>query len=207
VRVRKRQERQRGTVQRAPEQRSCGADARGQQDRQRGPREAGAWSAPEKRTCSKLQLPGLLIARKDRRAIQRFARLCSYPSSVCYMCRSVVCERSAVALEGLQSSLEGNAGRRKLTLASASGTAQLTTRGWRIERERHSTRLIWYVTLISTKYVPDKHISHCVLSQLSIGQVNSVPPNIFRSYFELHHAQPWWINSAQRSRRPRAKQA
>jgi len=57
--VRKRQERQRGPVQRAPEQRCCGTDARGQRDRQRGPREAGAWSAPEKRTFSKLQLPDL----------------------------------------------------------------------------------------------------------------------------------------------------
>ena len=37
----------------------AGADARGQRDRQRGPREAGVWSAPEKRTTSKFQLTGL----------------------------------------------------------------------------------------------------------------------------------------------------
>ena len=48
--MRERQERQRGPGQRAPEQRSFGADARGQRDRQRGPREAGLWSAPEKHT-------------------------------------------------------------------------------------------------------------------------------------------------------------
>jgi len=45
--------------QRAPEQTSCGADARGQRDRQRGPREAEACTAPKERSFSKLQLNGL----------------------------------------------------------------------------------------------------------------------------------------------------
>ena len=39
-------------------------------------REAGARSAPEKRSCSKLQLTGLWLAEEDRRAVQRFARRC-----------------------------------------------------------------------------------------------------------------------------------
>ena len=63
--------------QRAPEQRSCGADARGQQDRKRGPREAGAWSAPEKRTFRSCSLMGFDLRQDSSRAVQRFARLCS----------------------------------------------------------------------------------------------------------------------------------
>ena len=56
--------------ERALEEWSCGTYARGQRvrQRQRGLREAGAWSASEKRSFSELQLTGLWLARKNRRA-------------------------------------------------------------------------------------------------------------------------------------------